>query len=183
MRRQVVLATALLCLCPSFALAGCPRTGWETTRRIVPSVLFWPAAPFILTAKQGRAALPAAGSPVRVSVRDASGTRFLSGAFVDTSAVGVRLRLAGGDTLTVERARMRCLEVPARNAASGAASGYTIGTLAGAVASAVTFADADAGGDGRVFAALFGAASGGATGALIGAAVGARGWRVVLEGR
>jgi hypothetical protein len=79
--RPLLLALIALAVFPLGAVqAACPRSRGEQTRRLVPSVLLLPAAPFILTHQPRSAPLPPPGAAVRVSHRDAAGRmQFLRG--------------------------------------------------------------------------------------------------------
>ncbi len=163
-RRRVIASVALLFIPAAGLHAGCPRTGGEQARRIVPSVLFWSAAPFILTAKPKRVPLPVEGARVRVSARGADGrVAFTTGRFVALDSAAVRIVTEAG---------------------AGAMRGITIGGLSGIAAGFVTASTAsDAGrrAEGYSILPLFFGAVGVTSGAIVGGVVRGTSWDTALD--
>lgn len=184
--RALVASASLLALPLAPASAGCPRSGGEQARRIVPSVLFWPAAPFILTHRPHTAPVPPAGAAVRVSRRDASGaTQFVRGTLVSLDSAAVTVATAGNVAERIPMVEVRCVQVPRRSRAAGAATGFSVGALTGiGAAGIVALTDNDPKLDREEAFALgsfiFGAL-GSIGGTLIGTAVRATSWDTVLD--
>lgn len=170
-------------LVPGRALtAACPRTGREKARRIIPSVVFWPAAPFILSHQQSHVPMPASGARVRVS-REVNGRMtFTEGRFVSAADSVLRLITTSGDTAVFPYADARCLQVHRTSRKIGAALGLLTGAAAGmaigaGVGSAATPDDEDV----MFFSAAVGGLIGQLTGPIVGAGVGASAWDVAWE--
>jgi hypothetical protein len=165
--------------------AGCPRTGGEQARRIVPSVLFWPAAPFILTSQPKRVPLPAEGAKVRVSARRlGGGVDFTTGRFVSLDSAGVRVVSESGAPILVPRSELRCLQVARRSAGAGALSGITIGGLSGIATGLVVAATASDPGkraEGYSILPIFLSSVGQVGGAVVGSVAHATSWDTALD--
>jgi hypothetical protein len=185
--RPLLLALTALTVLPLGALqAACPRSRGEQTRRIVPSVLLLPAAPFILTHQPRTTPLPPPGAAVRVSHRDAAGrTQFVRGTLVALDSSAVTLATDGNPAERLPMETVQCVQVPRRSAAAGAATGFTAGALAGittAAGWAVFYDDPKLGplaafGVGSVVYGVVGSV----TGTVVGAALRATSWDTVLD--
>ncbi|WP_396218943.1 hypothetical protein [Gemmatimonas sp.] len=178
-----ILLTAATFVASRPLAASCPRTGGEKARRIVPSILLWPAAPFILSHRQSQVAMPSAGARVRVS-HDVDGrTTFTEGLFVSAADSVLRLIGASGDTVVFPYADARCLQVHRTSRKIGAAVGLMTGFFTGAAigmgAGAVAFSDD--GGWGPALGGAFGGYAGTIVGPIVGAARGASAWDIAWE--
>jgi hypothetical protein len=188
-RRRVVaglVAAASAVVTPATRLyAGCPRSGGEQARRIVPSVLFWPAAPFVLTAQPKRVPLPAEGARVRVSARrPGGGVVFTTGRLVALDSSGARVASESGVVVAVPRSELLCLQVARRSAKSGALSGVTIGGVSGMAAGflvASTAADAGTREEGYFLLPVVFGSLGAIGGAITGSIVHATSWDTALD--
>lgn len=163
--------------------ASCPRTGGEKARRIIPSILLWPAAPFILGHGQSQVPLPSVGARVRVSHGVAGRMKFTEGRFVSAADSVLRLVSAAGDTVTLPFADARCLQVHRTSRPAGAAMGFLVGGVTGAMAGAGIGAAAypDEGEGGALVGAILGFIVGEITGPVVGASRGASAWDVAWE--
>lgn len=163
--------------------ASCPRTGGEKARRIVPAVLIWPAAPFILRHQQSHVAMPSAGARVRVSHEVDGRTTFTEGRFVSAADSVLRLMSAAGDTVAFPFADARCLQVHRTSRPAGAAMGFLVGgatgSLVGAGVGAATYPDDGEGG--AFVGAILGLLVGELVGPMVGAARGASAWDIAWE--
>jgi hypothetical protein len=178
-----VLLTAATLVASRPLAASCPRTGGEKARRIVPAVLIWPAAPFILRHQQSHVAMPSAGARVRVSHEVDGRTKFTEGRFVSAADSVLRLMSAAGDTVVFPYAETRCLQVHRTSHKIGAAVGLMTGLFTGAaigmVAGAVAFPDDR--GWGSFLGGAFGSYAGTIVGPIVGAARGASAWDIAWE--
>lgn len=184
-RKRAALALASLCLVPAAASATCPRDAGEQARRWVPSVLFWPSAPFVLTAKPKRVPMPPAGARIRVSAKTA-GQRvvFTAGRLDAIDSAAVHLTTASGTRVTVARSTVLCVQVARKSARTGAVAGLTIGATSGiATGFAVAAAEPNPGKREEGYGLLPGAFGilGAAGGALIGSWVRVTAWDTALD--
>jgi hypothetical protein len=183
--RRVIACIAALVIPTARVDAGCPRSGGERARRIVPSVLFWPAAPFILTSQPKRVPLPAEGAKVRVSARrPGGGVDFTTGRFVSLDSAGVRVMSESGTPILVPRSELRCLQVARRSAKAGAMTGLTVGSVSGIVAGfavASTAPDAGTREEGYFLLPVVFGSLGSIGGAIAGGVVHATSWDTALD--
>jgi len=183
--RRVIASVALLFIPAAGLHAGCPRTGGEQARRIVPSVLFWPAAPFILTAKPKRVPLPAEGARVRVSTRGADGrVAFTTGRFVALDSAAVRVVTESGAAMSMPRGELLCVQVARESAGAGAMRGITIGGVSGIAAGFVVASTASDPGtreEGYFLLPVFFGAVGMTSGAIVGSVVRGTSWDTALD--
>lgn len=172
-----------LSLLPLSALsATCPRTGQEKTRRVLASLAFYPAAPFIYMRGQRVVPVPAAGTRVRVS-HDVDGkVRFTEGLFVSAADSVLRIATSAGDTATFSYQTARCLQVHRQSRAIGAAFGLAKGFLIGAASgTAIGFVAASSEDSAPVGGMFLGAAAGIVIGPIVGYRKGASVWDVAWE--
>lgn len=187
-RPSKVSALALFGLLPLFAsdaAASCPRRAREQVRRLVPSVLFWPAAPFILGAKSPVAPMPATGAPARVSHRAADGAlHFTEGRFVRRDDSAIVLSHDDGSATSIPMAEVLCLQIPRRAISAGAGNGFTLGAAAGlATALVIGTLESEAGERREAYSigAVLLSGLGAAGGTLVGAAIRGTTWDTVLD--
>lgn len=160
--------------------AGCPRTGGEKARRIVPAVLTSPVGLLVLLHGQSRAPMPQAGARVRVSHDTPDGLRFTEGAFVAVTDSAFQLVTGRRDTVMLPLASARCLQVYRLSRPIGIAVGLGVGGPLGLITGFViglSTGEAWAG----VGGALLGGGVGFVAGALVGARRGATAWDVGWE--
>lgn len=185
LQRHGLIAAVLLPLLASDVAANCPRRAREQVRRIVPSVLFWPAAPFILGAKPKSAPLPAMGASVRVSHREPNGDlRFTEGRFVRSDESGITVSHPDGSTTNIPVAQVLCLQTPRRAISAGAGNGFVLGAAAGlTTALVIGTLESDRGERGEAFSILpvFLSGLGASGGTLVGAAIRGTTWDTVLD--
>ena len=178
----VLLTTATLVTSRPLA-ASCPRTGGEKARRIIPSILIWPAAPFILSHRQSQVAMPSVGARVRVSREVDGRTTFTEGRFVSAADSVLRLISAAGDTVVFPFSDARCLQVHRTSRPAGAAMGLLVGGMTGAMVGAGIGAAAypDEGEGGALVGGILGFIVGEIAGPVAGAARGASAWDIAWE--
>jgi hypothetical protein len=180
---SVLLLLSSLSLWPATALAAsCPRTGREKTRRVLASLAFYPAAPFIYFRGQRTVPMPAAGTRVRVS-HDVDGkVHFTEGMFVSAADSVVRIATLPGDTVAFAYQTARCLQVHRQSRAIGAAFGLASGFLMGAVGgTAIGFAAAGNDAFAPAGGMFLGAAAGLVIGPIAGYRKGVSVWDVAWE--
>jgi hypothetical protein len=185
MRSHGLVALLLLPLIASEAAASCPRRTREQVRRLVPSVLFWPAAPFILLAKPKSAPMPTTGARARVSHRDSDGTlHFTEGRFVRRDDGGITLSHDDGTTVSIPITDVLCLQTPRRAVSAGAGNGFTLGVTAGVTTALVIGTLESEAGERReaysIGTVLLGGL-GAASGTLAGAAIRGTTWDTALD--
>jgi hypothetical protein len=160
--------------------ADCPRTGGETSRRILPAVFLFPAGLLVLRHQQSHVPIPSAGARVRVSRSTPDGVQFTEGTFVAANDSAFQLAIDARDTISFARADTRCLQVYRRSRAIGAWFGLPVGFIAGTFAG---FALGLTSGDPWVAAStsFLGAVVGVVAGPFIGSRRGASAWDVAWE--
>ncbi|AMW06024.1 hypothetical protein [Gemmatimonas phototrophica] len=180
---SVILLLGGLSLLPAQTLsASCPRTGGEKTRRVVASLAFYPAAPFIYFRGQRAVPMPVAGTSVRVSHEVEGKVHFAEGLFVSAADSVLRIATATGDTATFPYQTARCLQVRRQSGALGAAfglaTGFLIGTVGGTAIGMVAAGSEPSAPIGGMF---LGAAAGIVLGPIVGYRKGATVWDVAWE--
>jgi hypothetical protein len=183
--RQRVVAALLFPLMASEAAASCPRRMREQVRRVVPAVLFWPAAPFILRARPKSAPMPEVGAAARVSHRGKhDDAHFTEGRFVSRDDRGITLSHPDGSTVLIPMAEVLCLQTPRRAVSAGAGTGFTLGAATGVTTALVIGAlESDRGARNEAFAIgapLLGAL-GAVGGSLVGSAIRGTTWDTALD--